>query len=42
MARVSIEIHSGAARLVVAVQAQIIHQALSIVAARHVGKALLG
>ena len=32
-----VEIHSGAARFVVAVQAQSIQRALSIVAARHPG-----
>jgi hypothetical protein len=37
MVKVSIEIHSGAARFVVAVQAQSINRALSIVAASHPG-----
>ena len=37
MVRVSIEIHSGAVRFLVAVQAQSIQRALSIVAARHPG-----
>jgi hypothetical protein len=35
MVKVSIEVHSGSARFTVAVKAQSIHQALSIVAARH-------
>ena len=37
MVKVSIEIHSGAARFAVAVQAQNIQRALSIVATRHPG-----
>jgi hypothetical protein len=37
MVEVSIEIHSGAARFTVAVQAKSIQRALSIVAARHPG-----
>jgi hypothetical protein len=37
MVRVSIEIHSGAVRFLVAVQAQSIQRALSIVAARYPG-----
>jgi hypothetical protein len=37
MVKVSIEVHSGAACFVVAVQAQSIQRALSIVAARHPG-----
>jgi hypothetical protein len=37
MVKVSIEIHSGAVRFLVAVQAQSIQRALSIVAARHPG-----
>jgi hypothetical protein len=35
MVEVSIEVHDGAARFVVAVQAQSIQQALSLVAARY-------
>jgi hypothetical protein len=35
MVKVSIEVHHGSARFSVAVKAQSIHQALSIVAARH-------
>jgi hypothetical protein len=35
MVKVSIEVHSGTACFAVAIKAQSIHQALSIVAARH-------
>ena len=35
MVKVSIEVHSGTARFAVALKAQSIQQALSIVAARH-------
>jgi hypothetical protein len=37
MVKVSIEVHSGTARFAVAVQAQSIQQALSIVATRYPG-----
>jgi len=37
LVKVSIEVHSGVARFVVAVQAKSIHRALSIVATRHPG-----
>ena len=37
LVKVSIEVHSKAARFVVAVQAQSIQRALSLVAARHPG-----
>ena len=37
MVKVSIEVHSGAARFLVAVQAQSTQRALSLVAARHPG-----
>ena len=35
MVKVSIEVHSGTARFTVAIKAQSIQQALSLVAARH-------
>jgi hypothetical protein len=35
MVKVSVEVHSGIARFTVAVKAHSIHQALSIVGARH-------
>ena len=35
MVKVSIEVHSGTARFAVAIKAQSIQQALSLVAARH-------
>jgi hypothetical protein len=42
MVTVSIEVHSGTARFAVAIKAQSIQQALSIVAARHLSSVTRG